>query len=251
MIFTFTDFGTDGPYMGQMRAAILTDAPGMDVVDLMVDVPAFNPCAAAYLLAAAIEPLPSEFVCVAVVDPGVGSSRRPIIMRCGDRWFVGPDNGLFEIVARRSDKPLALWEITWRPSRMSKSFHGRDLFAPVAARLARDGERALDHLACPINRDIDAYKQWPDDLDEVIYIDGYGNCMLGCRCPGNARQFQVVIDSVQVDVATTFSDVPVGQTICYENSIGLVEIAVNQGNAADRLGLEIGTQVAVRKLSGK
>lgn len=251
MIFTFTDFGTDGPYMGQMRAALLVDAPGSDVVDLMADAPAFNPRAAAYLLAAVTESLPPEFVCAAVVDPGVGSRRRPIILRCGERWFVGPDNGLLEIVARRSDEPSAWWEITWLPERLSKSFHGRDLFAPVAARLAKDGERALEQLACRVEPDLRDYNHWPDDLEEVIYIDGYGNCMLGCRWPSNEEHLEVVTDSLRFGAATTFSDVPEGKAFCYENAMGLVEIAVNQGNAATQMGLEIGTQVAVRKLSGK
>lgn len=251
MIFTFTDFGTDGPYMGQMRAAILMNAPGAEVIDLMVDVPAFNPRVAAYLLAAAIKPLPAEFVCAAVVDPGVGSSRRPVIIRCGQRWFVGPDNGLFEIVARRSEEPPSWWEITWRPAYLSTSFHGRDLFAPVAARLAREGERALDDVAHRLEPDAASYCHWPDDLDEVIYIDAYGNCMLGCRWPEGDNQLEVVTDSLRISAAATFSDVPEGQAICYENAMGLVEIAVNQGNAATQLGLEIGTQVAVRKLSGK
>lgn len=251
MIFTFTDFGIEGPYMGQMRAAVLTEAPGVEVVDLMVDVPAFNPRAAAYLLAAISMTLPSPFVCLAVVDPGVGSARRPIILQCGENRFVGPENGLFEIAARRSEASPEWFEITWRPEQLSSSFHGRDLFAPVAAMLARDGASALARVGKRTEAGQSLSREWPDDLDEVIYIDGYGNCMLGRRWPDDKRLLEVTADSVRIGTVETFSDVPRGEVICYKNSLGLVEIAVNQGSAAARLDLQIGSQLAVRKLSGK
>ncbi len=251
MIVTFTDFGVEGPYMGQMRAVLLKEAPGEDVVDLMIDAPAFNPKASSYLLPAVLEPLASAFVCVAVVDPGVGGARCPVILRCGERWYVGPDNGLFEMIARRAETAAEWWEISWRPERLSASFHGRDLFAPVAARLACGGEAALAGIATPVDLDRSVYDDWPADLQEVIYIDGYGNCMLGVRWDAATPIESVVTDSVTVAPAETFSDVSPGSAFCYRNAIGLVEIAVNQGSAAVQLGLQIGSQVAVRKLSGK
>lgn len=251
MIVTFTDFGFNGPYMAQMHAALRDGAPDEDIIHLMADAPAFDPRASAYLLPAVLEPFPNTLVCVAVVDPGVGGSRRPVVLRCGDRWYVGPDNGLLEMVARRAEEKAAWWEITWRPERMSASFHGRDLFAPVASRLAREGPAALAELARPLQNVQESYKDWPDDLSEVVYIDSYGNCMLGHRWREFDSDTVVETGTVTLGTGTTFSDVSPGEAFCYENAMGLAEIAVNQGSAARQFGLEIGSQVTVRKLSGK
>jgi S-adenosylmethionine hydrolase len=101
---------------------------------LFDDVPSFDPKATAYLLSAYAADFPDNAVFVCVVDPGVGSDRAPIVVKAGEQWFVGPDNGLFEILLRRRE--ATTWRITWQPDRLSASFHGRDLFAPVAAKLA-------------------------------------------------------------------------------------------------------------------
>ncbi len=164
MIVLFTDFGPTGPYTGQMVAALLREAPEARVVELMSDAPTFNPRAAAYLLASLVSDVPAGAVVLGVVDPGVGGARRPVMVEAGGRWFVGPDNGLFAIVARRLGG--ARWhEITWRPERLSATFHGRDLFAPVAARLMRDEPPASQAL-----RERDAVgHDWPDDLAESLW----------------------------------------------------------------------------------
>ena len=114
MILLFTDFGYEGPYLGQMKAVLSTIAPDKRVIDLMHDAPAHNPHSAAYLLASLVSEMPPNAVCLAVVDPGVGSSRPPIVLRVDGRWFVGPDNGLFELVQRRAHK-ADQWVISWRP----------------------------------------------------------------------------------------------------------------------------------------
>lgn len=250
MIVTFTDFGTEGPYLGQMRAVLYAEAPDCKVVDLVSDVPDFDACAAAYLLPAVIEPLPLGIVCLAVVDPGVGSHRKPLILRADGRWYVGPDNGLFEMVARRSESPPEWWEITYAPERLSASFHGRDLFAPVAAKIYKTGEKSLNSVAVQTVPDRAPYAKWPDDLSEVIYIDRYGNCMLGTRWSMLTPGSGIELPSGWIDPARTFSDVAAGAAFCYENAMGLAEIAVSNGNAARQLGLKIGSQVPVRKLSG-
>ena len=248
---TFTDFGIEGPYMGQMRAAIYGEAPGIQVVDLMVDAPSFDPRSAAYLLPAVMQPLPEETVCLAVIDPGVGSRRVPIILRADNRWYVGPDNGIFEIIARRSESIPEWWEITYAPDKLTASFHGRDQFAPVAAKISKAGNGALACIAREYTPDRSPYTKWPDDIAEVIYIDGYGNCMLGTRWSMLTTGFSIELPSGMIGRARTFSDVSEGKAFCYENAMGLVEIAVNRGHAAAKLGLEVGSQVAVRKLSGK
>ncbi|HZD26702.1 MAG TPA: SAM-dependent chlorinase/fluorinase, partial [Alphaproteobacteria bacterium] len=136
MIVLFTDFGREGPYMGQMRAVLARRAPGVPVIDLIADVPAWDVRAGAYLLPAYAAEFPAGTVFLCVVDPGVGSARQPMALKADGRWYVGPDNGLFELVARRAAAARG-WRIDWRPDRpLSASFHGRDLFAPVAADLA-------------------------------------------------------------------------------------------------------------------
>src|SRR5688572_23638495 len=99
MIALFTDFGVNGPYVGQMKAVLARAAPGVAVIDLLHDAPAFNPRASAYLLAALAREFAEGAVLLCVVDPGVGTTRRPLVARLDGRWFVGPDNGLFNVAA--------------------------------------------------------------------------------------------------------------------------------------------------------
>ena len=131
-IFLYTDFGAADLYAGQMRMVLAQCAPGTPVVDLFHDAPPFNVKANAHLIAALVRRLTDRAVVVAVVDPGVGSARRPLAIEADARWYVGPDNGLLSIIAARADR-RRLNAIRWRPPRLPASFHGRDLFAPVAA----------------------------------------------------------------------------------------------------------------------
>ena len=145
MIALFTDFGWQGPYVGQMKAVLYKHALSKPIVDLMHDAPTFNPRSSAYLLASVVSCFAKDSVFLCIVDPGVGSAeRKPVIVKADDYWFVGPDNGLFNIVAKRANK-LEWWDITWQPDNLSNTFHGRDLFAPVAGLLANgkmhDGEQ--------------------------------------------------------------------------------------------------------------
>lgn len=237
MIALFTDFGPEGPYAGQMQAILAAGAPGVPVVSLMHDAPAFNARASAYLLAALIEPFPVPAVFVCVVDPGVGSNRKPLLLKADGRWFTGPDNGLLTVVARRASH--AEWhEILWRPKPLSASFHGRDLFAPVAAMLARGELPETRPFTPSVGMD------WPDDPAEVIYIDRYGNAMTGMRaaCLDDAAILR--IGDARIAHARTFAEAGPGTCFWYENSMGLVEIAANRASAATLLDLGIGTGFA-------
>ncbi len=241
MICLFTDFGAEGPYVGQMEVALRRDAPSAPVVRLMSDAPPFAPQAAAYLLASLVPELPSGTVLLGVVDPGVGSDRPACVVQADGRWFVGPGNGLFEMVARRALTPPRCWEIAWRPERLSASFHGRDLFAPVAARVWNGDLAGLEAREQSFCRQ----PEWPDDLAEVIYIDAFGNAMTGIRATSFEAGTVLRVGGAEVARARTFGDVPKGAALCYANSGGLVEIAVNGGRADTMLGLGIGTPVAV------
>lgn len=243
MIVLFTDFGRDGPYLAQMRAQLLRRAPGESVLDLFADVPAFDIRAGAYLLPAYAGEFPAPTVFLCVVDPGVGGERLPVVLWADGRWFVGPGNGLFTLVARRATAHR-FWRIDWRPQHLSASFHGRDLFAPVAARLAR----GLAPPGVPLDDPLVAgvvLPDWPDDLAQVIYLDSYGNAMTGLRARCMPVDACISLAGRELVRARTFSDVAVGTPFWYENANGLVEIAVNRGSAADSLDLRPGMTVEV------
>jgi S-adenosyl-L-methionine hydrolase (adenosine-forming) len=240
MIVLFTDFGLAGPYTGQMKAVLQRDAPGVPVIDLFADAPSCNPRAAAYLLAAHAAWFPPRTVFLAVVDPGVGGARAPLAVLAEGRWYVGPDNGLFEIVLRRA-ATAQVWEITWRPESLSASFHGRDLFAPAAALIARDEAPAWQARPLESPRRPD----WPDDLAEIVYVDHYGNAMTGMRAAALAEGARLRAGGRVITHARTFSDAAPGAALWYENANGLAEIAVNLGRADQAFGLAIGSAISV------
>jgi len=240
MIVLFTDFGLHGPYTGQMKAVLHQLAPSTPLVDLFADAPMGNAKASAYLLAAYAAWFPPGTIFLAVVDPGVGGKRPALIVKANSRWYVGPGNGLFEIVQRRADDAQS-WDIDWKGGRLSASFHGRDLFAPVAAMLARG-----DPPPGPLRSDgADRRPDWPDDLGEIVYIDRFGNAMTGLRAAILGPNTRLAVGKRELARARTFSDLPPGTGFWYENSNGLAEIAVNLGRANLDLGLAIGTPVEV------
>ncbi len=240
MIVLFTDFGLAGPYTGQVNAVLQQSAPGVPVIQLFADAPAGQPKPAAYLLAAYAAWFPAGTVLLCVVDPGVGGARRGLIAEAAGRVYVGPDNGLFELVLRRAPRPRC-WEIGWRPSALSASFHGRDLFAPVAGRLALGAPPA----ALASRAEPQGYPDWPDDLAEIVYIDHYGNALTGLRGESLPPGARLAAGGHGIAQARTFSSVPRGDAFWYVNANGLVEIAVNAGRADRALGLAIGSEIKI------
>ncbi|MEC4594199.1 MULTISPECIES: SAM hydrolase/SAM-dependent halogenase family protein [Nitrospirillum] len=280
MIFLYTDFGWSGPYVGQMRAVLAARTPsGTPIIDLMHDAPAFDPLAAGRLLAAILPatlaalphtPVPAVFL--AVVDPGVGTARRPLAVRLSGRqggpqgrpiWLVGPDNGLFQPLIADTTATGGLaeaWEIIWRPDILSVSFHGRDLFAPVAALAAKgaaEGQELGDWVRPLALTDLvgAALDGGAAGNGRVLYIDSYGNGWTGLR-PTGVLDGSVAPDARlwvggpgggrAVEPARTFGAVPPGTAFWYVNSSGLVEIAVNQGRADEALGFTLGSPIGVR-----
>lgn len=240
MIVLFTDFGANGPYLGQMEIAIRRIAPSTVIVNLLADAPCFDPRASAYLLAALAGEVPQGAVILGVVDPGVGGERLPVVVRVDGLWLVGPDNGLFEVLMRRSLRVDA-WEIVWRPERLSTTFHGRDLFAPVAARLAA-GQTPEQAGLRPISSP--RREEWPNDFPCVIYMDHYGNAWTGLRASAVPGDW-IEIGGHRLKRAMTFGDVAEGAAFWYENSSGLVEVAVNGGRAECLSGLTLGKIVTI------
>lgn len=243
MIWLYTDFGYDGPYVGQMTAVLARTAPGIPAVSLMHDAPTFRPQAAAYLLAALFERTEPGDVIMGVVDPGVGTERRAVVVDVDGRRLVGPDNGLFEMVVRRAADPEAVDRrlIAWRPPNLSNTFHGRDLFAPVAGMLAA-GQAVETTGLDRLNPDAAA---WPDVLPRIIYTDRFGNAMTGLGGDSIDHGARLKVADRTFRYARTFGDVLSGEAFWYVNAIGLVEIALNQGSAAHALGLDIGAEIEV------
>jgi len=241
LIAIFTDFGLTGPYHGEMHAVLAAAGVKQPTIHLMADAPAYNPRAAAYLLSALASGMPEGSLFISVVDPGVGSERRPILVRDSGQWFVGPDNGLLSQVARRSGKGKVEL-IEWRPPKLSASFHGRDLFAPVAASICR--QEYIPGRSISLDSMVGA--EWPKNLPEIIYIDGFGNAITGLSAFSCSRHETLFVAGVDISHAKTFSDVAVGTAFWYENSSGLIEIAVNQGSASKQLDIRIGSVIELK-----
>ena len=242
MIATFTDFGIEGPYLGQVRAVLQQVAPGIPVVDLFTDLPAFNVQAAAYLIPAYSQYLPADTICLCVVDPGVGSDRAAIAVQADGRWYVGPDNGLLSIGVRRAAVVSAHF-IDWRPERLSDSFHGRDLFAPVCGKLAAGADlplktTSIESLVRP---------DWPDDLNQIVYIDSYGNAVSGWHAEHLDRNAVIDIGGRSCGYRRTFAEGEPGQAFWYQNANGLVEIATAQSSAGMLLDIAVGQAFRVTK----
>lgn len=236
-IVLFTDFGPFGPYTGQMELVLRQAAPNVPVINLLSNAPIADPRLSSYLLAALRYSFPANSIFLSVVDPGVGGERRAVILQADGQTFVGPDNGLLNTIAVQSQNTQ--WsEIIWRPKHCSMSFHGRDIFAPVAAKLAIN---QADDLLQPFERN--DLNDWPHDLAEVIYFDHYGNAMTGLRYSDIFSGKTLTVNGIQVKQADTFSAVEEHQAFWYKNSSGLVEVAVNKGRAEQQLALKLGMKI--------
>jgi len=238
LIALFTDFGHDGLYVGQLHAVIGTALPEINVIDLCHAIPPHDIRAAAYLLPAYTHYLPPASVVVCVVDPGVGSERPHAVCQADGRWYIGPDNGLFDVLEQHVHS-FRKYHFQW-PGEVSDSFHARDIYTPAACLLAESGEPDVLQ-GQPVETD---KQRFSADLNEVIYFDNFGNAITGLR--GTIRgttiktEGKIAINSVTINHARVFSGVPVGDCFWYENANGLVEIAVNRGSAKDSFGLQLG-----------
>jgi len=259
-----TDFGLSDNYVGLMKGVILSVCPGATVVDVTHGVPAQNVVAGAL----AIERLPLDFpagsVHVVVVDPGVGTARRPVAVQVGAHVFVGPDNGVFSLVLPAQEaavQAVVLDRPVFHRPRVSATFHGRDVFSPVAAHLAAGvllravGSAAggLKRLALPE----------PEGLTSgettlrltVLDVDYFGNLITNLRQQAfETWQRDGRISTVQIEAGGvscghlrhTFGEVPEGALVAYWGSTGRLEIAERNGSATRRLGLGRGDAVVIR-----
>jgi len=251
-----TDFGLEDTYVGLMKSVIADISPDCRIIDLCHEVPPQNILSGAYLTATAVPYLPDDAVLMNVVDPGVGSQRRAIACDMGDFTLVGPDNGIFDLVFRHRDPKRihALENSDYFLSDVSMTFHGRDIFSPVSAHLASGVD--LENFGPRISQD-DLDRLPPSDphIDEdrieahVIHIDRFGNMITNLThkdLDGWADSVQVEIGTETVPLQSTFTDVANGLPVAYFGSTGQLEIAVNNGNAARRFGMNQNSTVIIQ-----
>lgn len=238
VIALFTDFGVQSVYIAQMEGVIRQLAPKASILKVVSDAPAFDPLRSGYLLDAVCRYLPLGTVIVGVVDPGVGTlQRQPVVLEAGGRAYVGPGNALFSVVSQRAtDSRLS--EILWKPESLSATFHGRDLFAPIAAHIGA-GKLAPGMLQPTLN----SLPAVPNELWEVIYIDSFGNAWTGIRAESLQTNQVLMIHGTPLKSARTYAEVAPAVPFWYVNSMGLIEIAASGVNVSQRLALKIGSEV--------
>jgi len=252
-----TDFGHQGPFVATMKGRILTRLPRAQIIDVTHEVPVYWPAEAGFWLARAYEYFPPGTVHIAVVDPGVGTSRDIIAVQAGGHVFLAPDNGLLapiitrakEASVRRLDVPAALARLELATP--SATFHGRDIFAPVAAEIAA-GRLAVDELG-PLTSDV--VPSWVDEptvsteqvAGVVITIDHFGNLITNIEA-GMIQRFAhpiVRTGGHSFPLRRTYGDVRPGDFLALINSFGVIELARAEQSAAEGLGLGRGAPVTV------
>lgn len=275
-IALLTDFGTQDTYVGVMKGVIARIAPGIQVIDLTHAIPAGEVRQAAFKLWQATPFFPAGTVFLTIVDPGVGTERRPLAVAWPDFTYIGPDNGLITYLLARN-APLAavrLQRPTFRLAKVSSTFHGRDVFAPAAAYLALGtpiaslGSLADDLVRLPLPRL--ELVEGPAIKGEILHADHFGNLVtsLGAlRSEGDELLLEPWLphcaparlavaglglhlpNGATLDLRATFGDVAAGQALAYIGSEGLLEIAINRGRAADLLPLTPGQEVTLGYIS--
>jgi S-adenosyl-L-methionine hydrolase (adenosine-forming) len=264
MLITFlSDFGLQDDFVGTCHGVIKSIAPDVEIIDVTHGISPQHVLQGALVLANTTPYMPAG-VHLAVVDPGVGSSRRPLALRSGDgRLFVGPDNGLLIPAAERSGGVEAVHELAnadYALDIVSRTFHGRDLFAPAAAHLATGVELGL--LGPPVAADALARLDLPEpEIGEnriratVLYIDRFGNVQLNLTRdnlqqaevpPGTVIEVELGLDRYYAVVARTFADARKGDVILYEDAYRNIALAISGGNAAELFGAAPGQDVRIR-----
>ncbi len=250
-----TDFGGSDYYVGAMKGGILGIAPEAQLVDISHQIPPQDVLAAAFVLRHAAREFPPGTVHLAVVDPGVGTRRRPLALQSSGHLWVGPDNGLFSFVLNRADSrvhEIARSDLA-RPD-LSNTFHGRDLFAPIAAHLCRGLDLADvgPSVADPVRLAESAPCKSADRIaGHIIYIDRFGNLVSNIAAADIAPWTELRIrlgDHVLTELCRTYEDVEPGAPLALIGSAGLLEIAINCGNAARQLGVQRRATLVVEKL---
>lgn len=255
-----TDFGTKDPYAGMMKGMMLAANPDARIVDITHEVPPHDIFNGAFTLARAYRYFPAGTVHVAVIDPGVGGTRKNIAVRADGHFFVGPDNGIFTFVlADAGDIEVrAIENDPFTSHEVSPTFHGRDVFAPCAGHLSAGRPFEQAGRVCPRYRRI-AFPKARVKVDvlqgEVIAIDTFGNLVTSISRAAlkkftGSHQVEILFGSERFDrISAAYIDVEHGMPLALFGSSGYLEISVNEGNASVYyMSSTIGAPVVVRRL---
>jgi S-adenosylmethionine hydrolase len=280
LIALLTDFGLADNYVGVMKGVMLGICPAARFVDISHGIPPGDIRSAGFLLERSIDYFPEGTVFLVVVDPGVGSERRPMALKTGRKLYVGPDNGVFSRVLERPARALegpggvggpvqtvVLSSPKYRLSRVSNTFHGRDIFAPAAAHLAAGSP--IDDLGPPLSDPVrippPVFRETDSAIEsEVVYVDRFGNLVTAipesiATIPGNesgsafavpggqsAQNVRVTVGGKEAGpLAESYAAVAEGEPVCVVGGFGLLEISVNGGSAAEYFGVGTGGTVTV------
>ena len=262
LVALLTDFGSRDHYAGAVKGAVLAACPEATVVDITHELPRHDVSAGAFSLAAAYRAFPPGAVFLAVVDPGVGSPRRALALEAGGYRFVGPDNGIFTLVL--AEHPGARVREITNPrlvrTDVSNTFHARDVFAPVAAHLARGA--ALSEVGPPVRDPVALAQEAVRRVGKseweaaVVDVDGFGNLTTNLSgaelaailktLDGDPTRLVVVVEGVVLPLVRTYADVAEGEPCALMGSSGRLEIAVHRDSAARLLGAPRGAPVRLR-----
>lgn len=249
-----TDFGRAAPYVAVMKGVILSINPDARVIDLSHDIRPQDVRHANYFLGTAAPHFPPGTIHVCVVDPGVGSDRAAICLAANGRYFVGPDNGAFTNVIRCGAGGAVAYRLAnprfWRTPTPSDTFHGRDVFAPVAAHLSRAiavselGPVHPDPVELPIRSAVTYGKQWSG---EVLFADDFGNLITNVpACKLRSLPVAVSLGGTKLGTVRwvrTYSEAAAGELVCLFSSDGYFELAEVNGSASRRLNVDAGTAI--------
>ncbi|GAU08554.1 hypothetical protein DPF_1266 [Desulfoplanes formicivorans] len=260
LVFLLTDFGIRDPYVAQMKAVILSHAPKAHIVDYTHHVRPFDIVQAGFFLWSGFAYFPQGSVIVAVVDPGVGTTRRIVLVAYHNRIIIAPDNGLTGLLLPEDGRGVRVFAAHVDQAATSRTFHGRDVFAPLAARVI-NGER-LETLGEEIPPASLERSTWADSgrqgnriWTHVLHVDGFGNCLLGLCI----NQWEGVLGKVRVlkghpwgegvIPVATYNDLQPGQTGILAGSQGVYELCMCQSSAARALHLKPGNRVELEVIS--
>jgi S-adenosylmethionine hydrolase len=254
-----TDFGSKDPFVGIMKGVILNINPFVTIVDITHDIRPQNIREGAFAIEAGFAYFPRRTIHVVVIDPGVGSARRPLLVAADHHYFIGPDNGVFSRIYRISES-LTVIHITaehyFLPQR-SSTFHGKDIFAPAAAWLSKGihidkfGDAITDYVTIPLVEPVVSAQNTIEG--EVVYIDHFGNVITNIHSrqidemintkPG--RTLKIILQGREVPLKNSYSEAEDSGLYALINSFNYLEVFVNRGNAASEFGIQVGEKVGV------
>lgn len=249
IITLLTDFGMKDPFVGVMKGVILSICPQAQLVDLSHEVPPQSVLAGAFLLKSSIGYFPKGTVHLAVVDPGVGSARKAVALKSRGHLFVGPDNGLFPSALKEwgIEQAVELTQEKYQLPNPGATFHGRDIFAPAAAYLAKGvlmnklGVKQNNWIWREIPKPYQTAQGW---TGQVLWVDHFGNLITNLEKKHLSKTFRLKIGkTVTLNLATHYAAVKKGTLVALVGSSGTLEISINGGNAAQKLGAGIGASV--------